>query len=439
MTENAGSPAGLLALVQSLNNAFAASLDLDTTLETGVREIKEHLHAEAASLFLIDIDTEENVCQACSGPVDIFGMRLPSGEGIIGRTLRERAPLIVDNVSADQHFSRRVDEATGFKTLSLLCAPMIIQGVAIGVLEVVNKLGGRPFSEQDRMTLSALAATTAMAVHNARQASDLVDKEAVVKASKAKTDFVSSLSHELRAPLNTVLGFAQLLESDPLVEAHPHLSLSIGQIRKGGKHLLFLVDEILDLAKIEAGKLKVHISEIVAYDAMEECLGMIGEMARERGISVHNKIGEGEAPIFLADAVRFKQVILNLLTNAIKYNVAGGKVIVSCAQTGHGMLRFSVADNGSGIPSRLQQAVFQPFTRLSEDAAKIEGTGIGLSISQKLVDLMNGVIGFESENGVGSTFWVDFPLAHEEEQDSGEHRPAASGDGDVWGLKPDGD
>lgn len=409
--EDFATPGGLLALVQSLNNAFATSLDLATTLETGVREIKEHLRAEAASLFLIDPKTGENVCHACSGPVDILGVRIPADEGIIGHALRECAPQVVDNVDADRNFSRRVDDATGFTTLSVLCAPMIVRGDAIGALEVVNKLGGRPFCEQDTMALSALAATTAMAVHNARQAANLVEKEVTVKTSKAKTDFVSSLSHELRAPLNTVLGFAQLLENDPLIRAHDHLTQSIAQIRKGGKHLLFLVDEILDLAKIEAGKLKVYVSDIAAHDAIEECLGMLAGMADEYRVRIHNEIEGADVPIFRADAIRFKQVILNLLTNAIKYNVPGGTVTLSSAWGNDGMVRFCIADTGIGIPAHAQHAVFEPFGRFSDEEAQIEGTGIGLSISQSLVDLMNGAIGFESEEGKGSTFWVEFPAA----------------------------
>jgi len=226
------------------------------------------------------------------------------------------------------------------------------------------------------------------------------------KANLAKSDFLSSMSHELRSPLNAILGFAQLLESDvpPPTGAQ---SESIGQILHAGWYLLDLINEILDLAVIESGKLSMSLEPVLLSEVILECQSMIEPLAQRRGINMTFPTFE-EPQSVRADRTRFKQVLINLLTNAIKYNDVGGSVVVECCATktpGH--VRVTVTDTGPGLsPEKLAQ-LFEPFNRLGQSGKGEEGTGIGLVVSKRLVELMDGVIGVESAVGTGSVFWVE--------------------------------
>jgi PAS domain S-box-containing protein len=230
------------------------------------------------------------------------------------------------------------------------------------------------------------------------------------KANLAKSDFLSSMSHELRTPLNAILGFAQLLESG-LPEPNASQTRSIDQILKAGWYLLELINEILDLALIESGKLSLSMEPVLLTDVMRECETMIEPQAQGRGISV--AFPPENLPYFVyADQTRLKQVLINLLSNAIKYNKEGGSVVVECTLSQPDSIRISLRDTGAGLaPEQLSQ-LFQPFNRLGQEA-HIEGTGIGLIVCKRLVELMGGVIGVESHFGEGSTFWLELSLVNE--------------------------
>ncbi len=230
-------------------------------------------------------------------------------------------------------------------------------------------------------------------------------KSSAEKANLAKSDFLSSMSHELRTPLGAILGFAQLMESgDPA----PTLAQkrSIDQILKAGWYLLELINEILDLALIESGKLSLSLEPVSLAEVMQECEAMIEPQALKRGIAV--AFGRLDVPFFVnADRTRVKQVLINLLSNAIKYNRLGGTVAVDCTLSTHDMIRISVRDTGAGLePGQLAQ-LFQSFNRLGQKSNVEEGTGIGLVVSKRLVELMQGSIGARSTVGEGSVFWVD--------------------------------
>jgi len=233
----------------------------------------------------------------------------------------------------------------------------------------------------------------------------LTDAKAIAeKANLAKSDFLSSMSHELRSPLNAILGFAQLMESD-LPAPTPSQQESIGQILNAGWYLLELINEILDLAVIESGKLSMSLEPVSLVEVMLECRSMIEPLAQRRGI--HMTFPTFDVPHMVkADRTRIKQVLINLLTNAIKYNQLGGSVVVDCcATTTTGHVRVTVTDTGPGLtPEKLDQ-LFQPFNRLGQGSE--EGTGIGLVVSKRLVELMEGVIGVKSTVGIGSVFWFE--------------------------------
>jgi PAS domain S-box-containing protein len=231
------------------------------------------------------------------------------------------------------------------------------------------------------------------------------------KANLAKSDFLSSMSHELRTPLSAILGFAQLMESG---SPSPTTSQkrSIDQILKAGWYLLELINEILDLSQIESGKLPLSLEPISLTEVVRECQAMIEPQAQKRRISV--AFPKFEIPYFVkADRTRVKQILINLLSNAVKYNKQGGAVVVDCTARTAERIRVSVKDTGEGLtPDKLTQ-LFQPFNRLGKEAGIEEGTGIGLMVSKRLVELMKGEIGVESTVGVGSVFWIELNLTAE--------------------------
>ena len=246
---------------------------------------------------------------------------------------------------------------------------------------------------------------------------------AAEKANLAKSDFLSSMSHELRSPLNAILGFAQLMESGA-PQPTPSQRASIDQILQAGWYLLELINEILDLALIESGKLSLSLEPMSLPEVLLDCQAMIEPQAQKSGIRMN--FPQLEIPYFVnADRTRVKQVLINLLSNAIKYNRAGGTVEVTCSANQAGRIRISVQDTGQGLPPDKLAQLFQPFNRLGQEASTEEGTGIGLVVSKRLVELMGGEIGMESTVGMGSMFWFELNLALEPQIAPGSDEPLA--------------
>lgn len=222
-------------------------------------------------------------------------------------------------------------------------------------------------------------------------------------ANKAKSEFLSSMSHELRTPLNAILGFSQLLEMDKTLNSEQHEN--IAEIHKAGGHLLDLINEILDLSKIEAGHIELNIGEVNLRDTIEECLLLIKNTANKHGIALESNTTDSLSGCFvLADSKRLKQVILNLLSNAIKYNKANGKVFITCNKTVTNRINVSVRDTGKGIAKDKLADLFLPFNRLGAENSNIEGTGIGLVITKMLIEQMGGDLTVESKLNEGTTF-----------------------------------
>lgn len=235
-------------------------------------------------------------------------------------------------------------------------------------------------------------------------------KEEAEQANRAKSDFLSRMSHELRTPLNAILGFAQLLEMDSLTAEQRD---SVRQILKGGQHLLQLVNEVLDITRIEAGNTPPSLEPVGLAAIVEECLDLIMPLAAQRQIEVVNATPEAWERYVHADSQRLKQVLLNLLSNAVKYNRDRGTVRLSCEDRPNGRLRLTVADTGVGIPRDKLARLFVPFERLGAERIGVEGTGLGLAHSRALAESMGAEIGVESEPGRGSVFWIDLLPAEE--------------------------
>jgi PAS domain S-box-containing protein len=248
-------------------------------------------------------------------------------------------------------------------------------------------------------------------------------RAAAEKANLAKSDFLSSMSHELRSPLNAILGFAQLINSDTPPPTASQAA-SIEQILNGGWYLLELINEILDLAQIESGKLALSREPTSLAEVLLECQAMIEPQAQKRGIKMI--FPQPEIPRFVdADRTRLKQVLINLLSNAIKYNQANGTVVVDCAVSEPGRIRVRIKDTGAGLPPDMLLQLFQPFNRLGQERSAEEGTGIGLVMSKRLVELMGGLIGVESTVGLGSVFWFELNSTAEPQLGVDTTQPAA--------------
>ena len=234
-------------------------------------------------------------------------------------------------------------------------------------------------------------------------------KEAAEAATQAKSEFLANMSHELRSPLNAILGFAQLMESaSPLPTASQ--KKNIGQILQAGWHLMKLINQVLDLAAVESGKMSVSVEPMSLAAVLSECQAMMGPQAQQRGISM--TFPELDISCYvLADRTRVKQVLINLLSNAIKYNRKQGTVEVRCSATSPERIRISVKDAGAGLSPEMLTQLFKPFNRLGQESGAEEGTGIGLVMSKRLVELMGGVLGVESTAGVGSVFWFELSSA----------------------------
>lgn len=234
-------------------------------------------------------------------------------------------------------------------------------------------------------------------------------QELAESANKAKSEFLSSMSHELRTPLNAILGFGQLLRNDgknPLSDAQQR---AVKHILNSGSHLLTLIDEVLDLAKIEAGQERMSIEHTDIADVVESSLSLVQTLADESDIKIEDKLNPDHMMV-MADYTRLKQVLVNLLSNAVKYNSENGSVVMTSEAVGN-KVRVNVTDTGPGIPQDRFEELFKPFERLGAETTEIEGTGIGLTICRRLVELMSGTIGVESTEGEGSTFWIELPAS----------------------------
>jgi PAS domain S-box-containing protein len=346
-------------------------------------------------------DPQELIARAKALSVELATPITPGFEALVFKASRE-----IEDIYELTYIRK---DGSRFGAVVSVTALRDAQDVIIGYLLIGTDNTARQLVEAERTRLDQALQDKNAELESAKFVAE--------KANLAKSDFLSSMSHELRTPLSAILGFAQLMESgSPTPTASQ--KRSIDQILQGGWYLLELINEILDLALVESGKLSLSLEPISLAEVLRECQDMIEPQAQKRGISV--TFPQFDIPYFIqADRTRVKQVFINLLSNAIKYNKVGGSVVVDHVTSAPGRLRICVRDSGEGLTGEKMTQLFQPFNRLGQEASGEEGTGIGLVTTKRLIELMGGSIGAESTVGTGSVFWIELNLSTERQPAGG--------------------
>jgi len=390
--------------LNEVGHLLASTLDLNRLLDLTVQKAVDLLEAEAGSLLLVDEESGDLVFQVAVGVPDLTGTRLPAGTGIAGQVVRENRPVRVDDVRQDRHWYPEVDRRSHFVTRSLLCAPLTARGTVIGVLEVLNRRDGRPFDDEDERLLTAFAAQAAVAIQNARLFA------AVEAANQAKTEFISFVSHELKQPMTAIKGYTDLLVKGLAGDLTETQRSFLEVIRSNLNRMDTMVQELLDISRIEAGRLRLEIGQVALREAVEEAVRTIRQEIEAKRQTLEVEIVEPLPPV-RADRNRVVQILTNLLSNAYKYTPEEGHIRVT-VQPDRGVVVCSVSDTGIGIAPEEQERLFTKFFRSQHPAVRnVPGTGLGLVITKSLVELQGGQIWVESEPGKGSTFTFTLPVA----------------------------
>ena len=335
-------------------------------------------------------------------------LKVPSSGGLVEQVVaNEESQWIADFNALDGFAARGNALDCGLKCG--YAVPVYCDGQIVAVTEFFTDQRIKP-DKQLIETLDHMASQLSQVFIRRRHEQSLEGAlQAAKQSSQAKSDFLSSMSHELRTPLNAIIGFAQLIQVRGTVKEMSGLSNAIEHILGAGQHLLDLVNQVLELEKIESGGISITRSPVTIAAVLDECLSMAAVLSDKAEIEIRNEV-EQQSMTIETDRMRLVQILLNLLSNAIKYNDRAGYVVIKDEFPMEDCYRISVVDTGPGIPADKRDAVFVPFDRLGRETGKTEGSGIGLTIARQLAGMLGGEIGFTSEVGVGSTFWVDLPL-----------------------------
>jgi signal transduction histidine kinase len=371
---------------------LASTLDLDILLERIIRAAVDMTGAQAASILLYD-DTSRQLYFQVATDMDqplMRGLVVPLEGSIAGWIVANRQPAHISNAQQDPRHFGKIEKVTHYATRSLLGVPLITKEKIIGVLEALNKQGGE-FTEMDETLLSVLGAQAAVAIENARlfQQSDLI------------ADFV----HELRTPLAAITTATYLLLRPEM--SHEQREQIIHNIYGETQRLNALASSFLDLARLESGRVQYHSTQFDLGTLMEECKGIMQSKADEEGIRIGIEV-PADFPAFEADRDKIKQLLLNLMSNAVKYNRANGSVTLRALAPGQEFI-IIVQDTGIGIPEKALPNLFQKFYRVQDAEGKSGGTGLGLSICKQIVQGHGGCIEVESRLGEGTTFTIHLP------------------------------
>ena len=405
-----------LRALSDVGRAIAATLDLETVLNTIVSRANELAGTDGGAIYEYDTASDRFYLRATHNFSEAFVAQLREtpiepGEGAVGRAgmLRELVE-IADIGDAGGYVSRLREALLAGGYRSLLALPLLSEEQVVGAL-VVNRRAAGAFPPRVVDVLRTFATQSALAIQNARLFREIdVKGRQLEAANRHKDEFLASMSHELRTPLNAVIGFSEVLLEKMFGEVNAKQQEYLEDILASGRHLLSLINDILDLAKIEAGRMELDLEDFDVTEAIDNAVVLVRERATRRGLTLDTRL-DANLGALRGDQRKVKQVLLNLLSNAVKFTPEGGRVEVRAHRV-DGHVEVSVSDTGIGIAAEDLEAVFEEFRQVGSDyAKKHEGTGLGLTLSRKFVELHGGRIWVKSQPGEGSTFTFTLPLA----------------------------
>jgi signal transduction histidine kinase len=402
-----------LTALGEVSRAVSSTLDVETVLHTIVSRASQLAGGAGCSIFEYDAAAEQFELRATHNDDTEFvealrAVPLRKGEGLMGRAAEMREPIQIPDITQPGAYESSVrDTLIRFGYHALLAVPLLREDQIIGSLSFNRKEAGE-FPPEVVDVLKTFATQSALAIQNARLFREIADKSAQLEAaSRHKSEFLANMSHELRTPLNAIIGFSEVLTERMFGELNEKQDEYLKDIHASGQHLLSLINDILDLSKIEAGRMELEVTDFDLPNAIDNALILVRERATRRGITLGHSVDERLGTI-RGDERKVKQVLLNLLSNALKFTPEGGRIDVR-AVPHDGVAEISVTDTGVGIAPEDQEAVFEEFRQVGTADKKVEGTGLGLALSRKFIELHGGRIWVESEVGKGSTFRFTLP------------------------------
>jgi signal transduction histidine kinase len=406
-----------LTALGEVSRALSSTLELESVLQTIVTRAVQLANADAGTILEYDesaevfhprVSTEDHAVIAA-----LRSTGLRKGEGAVGRMAVTQEPVQISDIGVEGAYESRVREAllqAGRRTV--LALPLLREEHVIGGLVITRNVAGE-FPVEIIDLLKTFATQSALAIQNARLFRELADKSRQLEvASQHKSEFLANMSHELRTPLNAIIGFSEVLTDRMFGELNEKQDEYLKDIYASGTHLLSLINDILELSKIEAGRMELELTDFDLPTAIDNAIMLVRERAARHGISLHKSFDERLGQI-QADERKVRQVVLNLLSNAIKFTPEGGRIEVQAVPR-DGLVEVSVSDTGIGIAPEDQEKVFEEFRQVGTAAKKIEGTGLGLTLCRKFVELHGGRIWVKSRLGQGATFTFTIPVRHGE-------------------------
>ena len=411
-----------LTALGEVGRAVSSTLDLDTVLDTIVTRANQLAgtdgcsileYDEAAELFRLRASRYADPREAAVLDPIARATPIPKGQGVAGRAALHREAVHIPDIAVEGAYQSPVRVPllqAGYR--ALLGVPLLREELVIGVLTVIRKTPG-DFAPEVVRVLTTFAVQSALAIQNARLFHEIANKSRQLEAaSHHKSEFLANMSHELRTPLNAILGFSEVLAERMFGEVNEKQAEYLQDILSSGRHLLSLINDILDLAKVEAGRLELELGRFHLPTALDNALTLVRGRAMRREITLTQTVDERLGDI-VADERKVKQILVNLLSNAVKFTPEGGRVGLS-ATAADGVLTIAVSDTGVGIAPEDQAAIFEEFRQVGrDDVRKQEGTGLGLTLAKKFVELHGGRIRVQSEVGQGSTFTFTLPVRSE--------------------------
>ncbi len=405
---------GELRALGEVGQAVSSTLDLGTVLRTIVSRATQLAGMDGGAIYEYDETREQFHLHATDKlPAELVetlrAAPIRKGEGALGRMGVSGEPIQIRDIADEASYQSRLREMLirlGYR--SLLAVPLLREDHMLGGL-VVNRKSAGAFTPHVIDLLKTFATQSALAIQNARLFREIEEKSRQLEtASRHKSEFLANMSHELRTPLNAIIGFSEVLFERMFGEINDKQAEYLGDILESGRHLLSLINDILDLSKIEAGRMELEPADCDLSALIENAVILVRERAQRHGIALGRTVDKRLGTI-RADERKVKQVLLNLLSNALKFTPEGGRIDVA-AGVRDGAVEIAVTDTGVGIAPEDQAAVFEEFRQVGTATKKVEGTGLGLAISRKFIELHGGKIWVKSEVGRGSTFAFTLPL-----------------------------